>query len=214
VVCGTDEDDLVEGQACARGDLALGGLLVELRRVRDGADRGHRVRQEALGQVERRAQALRVDARHLVHVEALGVRLHGQRGERGAEVVPGEGTLVAVLGHGLEDPDHERAGTERPRGVEAEEVLVDLPERVGPAAAGDEAARLVVHRGRGPAGGLEDGVELRVGDRGRLVVGARAPALLEQRHERLAGVGRTGERVRQRGHAGCNGDRRGCISDL
>jgi len=76
--------------------------------------------------------------------------------------------------------------TSRAEAAPAQELVAraqrgeDLSESLVAAAAHEPAAGLGVAAGGGPAGGLEQGLELRVGDLGGGVEGPGAPALADE----------------------------------
>jgi len=110
-------------------------------------------------------------------VEAEGGGLVTERGRSGAEIVEGDGIIGFVVGEagagGAEDKDGSGLC---PHLVELAEGAEDFFVGVRAAHADEEAPGLFVERGRGPAGGFEDGLEVGVAH-GAVREGAGAPAV-------------------------------------
>jgi len=134
---------------------------------------------EVLAEAERLGDPRAVEAAHLVGVQALVLRLHGEVRDGLAEVVARPRTGRALGVDGLGDVHDEHGGRVGPRLVEAHERVMDARERIGAAPGDDEAPRLGVVRRRRPTRCLEDRADDRGVDHGGRVVGARAPALDE-----------------------------------
>ena len=144
-------------------------------------DGDHRYRLEPLRHLEGRARRGGIEAGHLMQHQAHGGGLHGQLGNRHAEVVPGMavGALLAGRlhrGHG----QHQRGGVLRPRAIAGRQTFDHARERstlrtLRPY----KTPGLAVGAGRRPARGLHQGMQGPCGQR-RVAERARAPAILQQ----------------------------------